>query len=138
MKNDIVYYFVRQKSDNNCGFLTYYDLTTKSWADPVYIYDCQSRSDFFEYNGNLFLVHAPLNRWCLAIVLINQSNINQSYDLQCAALPRSYFYPYVDIYNSEIYMSCTEGREHIYLCKIPVNDPTDQAITAIFKTLLNL
>lgn len=138
LKNDIVYYFVRQKSDNNCGFLTYYDLTTKSWADPVYIYDCQSRSDFFEYNGNLFLVHAPLNRWCLAIVLINQSNINQSYDLQCAALPRSYFYPYVDIYNSEIYMSCTEGREHIYLCKIPVNDPTDQAITAIFKTLLNL
>ena len=79
---DKVYFFVRQmRSDNSLppyGFLTYYDLITENWATPVLIKDSQSRSDFIEYGGNLYLFHAPNDRNGIGIVKINKDNLANS------------------------------------------------------------
>lgn len=129
-----VYYFVRQFSNNNDGFLTYYDLLTNTWAKPVMIYDTQSRGDFFEYRGNLYLVHAPKDRNHISIMLIDRNILNRSVEIQTAKIP-DYFYPYVQVYNNELYMSFTNSRSHIYLSKFTINNISNDTIINKFKDL---
>ena len=58
---DKLFYFVRQQDTNKCGFLTELDLVSGKWGKVVEIEDCQSRGDFIEYGGKLFLFHAPFS-----------------------------------------------------------------------------
>lgn len=134
VKNDKAYYFVRQKTSSAGGFLTYYNLTTKTWATPVFVDDCQSRSDFFEVNNTLYLIHAPLNRYHLSIMTINTECIQQSYEIQ-TALTGFNFYPFVQSYNNELYISFTQSRKHIYLCKFTLSHISK---TTMLEKLANL
>lgn len=131
---DKAYYFCRQYSFSQCGFLTYYDITNNKWAKPVMINDAQSRSDFFEYGGKLYLVHAPKDRNHLSIMQIDQTNLNRSVEIQVAKVP-DYFYPFTQVYNGELYMSYTQSRQHIWLSKFTVGTVSTDAILAKFRDL---
>lgn len=118
--NDKVYYFVRQYSDlSPFGFLTYYDLSNGKWETPIYVNDAQSRSDFIYWNNNLYLIHAPNNRNYISVMLIDKQFLNKSYAVQ-TAMVNDMFYPYVDTYNGELYMSLTRSRIEIRLAKITI------------------
>lgn len=132
---DKVFYFVRQEWENNTGFLTCYDLTTKTWANPVYVYDCQSRSDFFHYDGSLYLIHAPKDRNHISVMKINQTYLNQSYEVQTARVP-DYFYPYALTYEGQPYMSFTKSRKHIYLSRFTIQTTTTDTVVDKFASLL--
>lgn len=111
-----VYYFVRQQDSNKCGFLTVYNLITNCWEKVVEIEDCQSRSDFIFYQGNLFLFHAPVNREHIGIVKIDTTDIEKSEVVLQAKMHTSCFYPFVQYYKGqELAMSYTVDRKHIRL-----------------------
>lgn len=112
-----VYYFVRQR-DCNQGFLTFYDLNTNKWQQPAIIADCKSRSDFFVYKEQLFLVNAPLNREGIAITKIEKNDITKIKPSAFADLKTGIFYPFVKVCSDELYFSYTVGRKHIRLTKI--------------------
>lgn len=114
---DKVFYFVRQR-DCNQGFLTYYDLVNKQWHKPALISDCQSRSDFFYYRNELYLVNAPLNRESIAISRIDVNNIDNIKPIVFANFKSSIFYPFVRLYGDDLYISYTVDRKHIRLTKI--------------------
>jgi len=133
---DTVYYFCRQLDSNRCGFLATYNLVENTWSKPVYIYDTQSRSDFFEYNGSLYLIHAPKDRNHLSVVYINTSNIAKSHTVQTAVVP-DYFYPYVLNYNGELYISYTQSRKHIWLGKFGIKSVSDTAIANAFRIIFD-
>lgn len=127
---DKVYYFVRQwdpatSSDfgTNYGILTYYNLVTGEWAKPVLVGDCQSRSDFIYYNGNLYLFYAPTDREHIGILKINTSDISKSEVVLQANMNGSCFYPFVQ-YNSggELCMSYTVDRKHIRLASFNLSN----------------
>ena len=133
--NDKVYYCVRQYADkSNCAFLTYYDLISEQWADPVYIYEAQSRYDFFEYGGNLYLIHSPKDRNHLAIMMVNKTYLNYSYDIQVAVVP-NYFYPFVQVYGNDLYVSFTASRQHIYLSKVTLGSLSNNRIINKFREI---
>ena len=120
--NDKVYYFVRQQDTNKCGFLTAYNLLTKTWDDPVEIEDCQSRGDFIYYKDNLYLFHAPIDREHIGIVKIDTENIAGSSVVLQAKMHTSCFYPFVQYYkNDELAMSYTVARKHIRLAKFTLS-----------------
>lgn len=113
-----VFYFVRQQESNKCGFLTAYNLLTKSWDTPVEIEDSQSRGDFIFYGGNLYLFHAPIDRNHIGIVKIDCEDIAKSEVLLQAEMHSSCFYPFVDYYcGGELAMSYTVSRKHIRLAR---------------------
>lgn len=115
---DKVYYFVRQQDENKSGFLTYYDLVNGTWATPVEINDCQSRSDFIFYKGELYLFHAPVDREHIGVVKINREDIAKSEIVLRAKMHTSCFYPFVQYFrNGELAMSYTVAREHIRLAE---------------------
>lgn len=133
--NDKVFYCVRQYADkSNCAFLTYYDLNTLQWANPVYIYEAQSRYDFFEYNSNLYLIHSPKDRNHLAIMKINKTYLNYSCDVQVAKVP-DYFYPFVQVYGQDIYVSFTASRNNIYLSKVSIEKNSADDVINKFKQI---
>lgn len=124
--DDKCYYFVRQwkekKEDENdlleevkeYGFLTFYDLNKKIWADPVLIEDCQSRSDFIMYNGELYLFHAPIDREHICIVHINRQDLSKSKVVLQANMGESCFYPYIQYIGDDVMgFSYTCNRQHI-------------------------
>ncbi|MBQ9922215.1 MAG: hypothetical protein IJO52_08505 [Clostridia bacterium] len=116
--NDKCYYFVRQHDDTKYGFLTYYDLVSGEWAKPVLIEDCQSRSDFIMYGGELYLFHAPCNREHIGIVRINTENLAESEVVLQSHIHSSCFYPFVQYgNNNELCMSYTVNRQHIRLAQ---------------------
>ncbi len=116
VKDDKVYYFVRQQWESKYGFLTYYDLTDGTWARPVLIEDCQSRGDFIEYGGALYLFHAPIDREHIGIVRIDTEDIAQSRVILQAKMKESCFYPFIERYtNGDLAMSYTMARLHIRL-----------------------
>lgn len=120
--DDKVYYFVRQQDENKCGFLTYYDLTSNTWAAPVEIYDCQSRSDFIVYQGCLYLFHAPIDREHIGIIKVDTDDISKSSVLLQADMKSSCFYPFVQYCrNNELAMSYTVSREHIRLAEFTLS-----------------
>lgn len=119
---DKVYYFVRQQDESNCGFLTYYDLTAKKWAKPIEIYDCQSRSDFIVYNGELYLFHAPIDRQHIGITKIDTDNFIDSRVILQADMKSSCFYPFIQYFkDGELAMSYTVDRRHIRLAKFTLS-----------------
>lgn len=131
---DKVFYFCRQYAYSQFGFLTFYNIVTGQWSDPVMVYDAQSRSDFFMYNDVLYLVHAPKDRNHIAIMQIDQTCLNRSRDIKVAKVP-DYFYPFTQIYNGELYMSFTQTRQHIWLSKFTLNAISTDAIIDKFKQL---
>lgn len=119
---DKVYYFVRQHDTNKCGFLTAYNLLTKTWDAPVEIEDCQSRGDFIYYKDNLYLFHAPIDRQHIGIIKIATENIEESQVVLQAKMDTSCFYPFVQYYkDNELAMSYTVARKHIRLAGFTLN-----------------
>ena len=119
---DKVYYFVRQEDTNKCGFLTTYNLKNNTWGSVVEIEDCQSRSDFILYGGNLYLFHAPIDREHIGIVKIDTENIEKSNVVLQAKMPTSCFYPFVQYYkDKELAMSYTVSRKNIRLAKFTLS-----------------
>ncbi len=120
---DKCYYFVRQQDDNKCGFLTAYDLERKAWDRVVEIEDCQSRGDFIEYGGKLYLFHAPIDREHIGIVEIDTENIVNSRVILQAKMHTSCFYPFVQYYaDGELAMSYTVARKHIKLARFTLRE----------------
>ena len=136
VKGDKVFYFCRQH-DTPYAFLTYFDLNLKTWHYPIYVQDTQSRYDFIEYNYNLYLVHSPIDRGHLSIMKINTSNLGYSYDVQTAEVGDA-FYPFMEKYKNELYMSFTSGRKHIYLSKFTIEPFNSYTISEKFKELFNI
>ena len=120
---DKCYYFVRQyEEDNIGGFLTVYDLVNKTWEKPVEIADCQSRSDFIFYNGELYLFHAPIDREHIGVIKIDTDNIANSSVVLQANMNSSCFYPFVQYYSdNELAMSYTVARQHIRLSRFTLS-----------------
>ena len=113
---DKCFYFVRQQDTNKCGFLTVLDLNSNKWGKVVEIEDCQSRGDFIEYGGKLFLFHAPIDRDHIGIVEIDTEDIANSRVVLQAKMHTSCFYPFVQYYrDGELAMSYTSARKHIRL-----------------------
>ncbi len=120
--NDKCYYFVRQKEPSKYGFLTAYDLTTGKWDKSVIVDDCQSRSDFIYYGGELYLFHAPIDRNHIGIIKIDTENIANSSIVLQADMNGSCFYPFVQYFDAnELAMSYTVDRKHIRLAKFDMN-----------------
>ncbi|MBE6778531.1 MAG: hypothetical protein E7541_04005 [Ruminococcaceae bacterium] len=116
--DDKVYYFVRQE-ELECfhGFLTVLDLKTGKWEKPVIVRDCQSRSDFIEYDGELYLFHAPRNRDGFGMLKINKDDISKSEVVFVADMKSSLFYAFYKVYGEDVYMAYTVGRKHIRFTK---------------------
>ena len=123
---DKCYYFVRQHDDVKYGFLTVYDLKENKWETPVLIADCQSRSDFIVYGGELYLFHAPTNREHIGIVKIDTENIANSKVVLQSDIKSSCFYPFIQYGNDgELRMSYTVSRKHIRLASFKLSDYID-------------
>lgn len=126
VKGDKVFYFVRQQDTNPCGFLTVYNINENTWEKPVEIGDCQSRSDFIVYNGELYLFHAPIDREHIGIVKIDTENIANSKVVLQAKMHTSCFYPYIQYFkNGELAMSYTIERKHIRLAEFNLSNYID-------------
>ncbi len=110
---DRTYYFVRQDDSSAYGILTYYDLVRKTWATPVLVADCQSRSDFIMHDGELYLVYAPINRNHIGILHIDQDNLADSNIILQAAMHESCFYPFVQYCDGKLHFSYTMARQKI-------------------------
>ncbi len=118
---DKCFYCVRQDECMQC-FLTCFDLKTGKWAQPVLIRDAQSRSDFFLYEGTLYLVHAPVDRNGFGIVRIDTEDLANSKPVAVAQMESSCFYPYVELYGEYAYISYTVARKHIRLSRFSLKD----------------
>ena len=119
---DKCFYFVRQQDGNPYGFLTAYNLKTETWDKPVHVADCQSRSDFIEYGGNLYLFHAPVDREHIGVIRIDTDNIANSRVVLQAKMQTSCFYPFIQYYkDSELAMSYTVARQHIRLAQFTLS-----------------
>ncbi|HJA93377.1 MAG TPA: hypothetical protein H9717_09745 [Candidatus Eisenbergiella merdipullorum] len=119
---DKCFYFVRQQDDSEYGFLTAYHLSDHTWEKPVLVEDCQSRSDFIEYHGNLYLFHAPMDRRHIGIIKIDPENLADSSVILQARMHTSCFYPFVQYYRgNELAMSYTVERKHIRLAELSLS-----------------
>jgi len=115
---DKCYYFVRQHVESPYGFLTVYDLEKKVWAEPVLVEDCQSRGDFIEYDGGLYLIHAPHDREHLGILKIDTQDIAGTKIVLQAKMDTSCFYPFMQYFRGgELALSYTIARQHIRLAE---------------------
>ncbi len=126
-----MYYFVRQHDPGSpggsaYGILTAYDLITGEWEPPVFVGDCQSRSDFIYYQGGLYLFYAPTDRNHIGILRINTENLAESKVVLQADMQSSCFYPFVQ-YNSkgELCMSYTVNRRYIRLASFTLSKYLD-------------
>ena len=115
------YYFVRQ-FDCNQGFLTCLNLDTGMWNKPFLIRDAQSRSDFIYYRDKLLLIHAPIDREGFGIVQVDTAHLENSHPLVVAKMNDSLFYPYMEVYGDDAYISYTVARKHIRLTKFHLPD----------------
>lgn len=119
---DKIFYFVRQQLNSPYGFLTAYNILENSWDKPVLVEDCQSRGDFIEYNGALYLFHAPTDREHIGILKIDTEDISKTDVLLQAKMHSSCFYPFVQYYkNNELAMSYTVARKHIRLAEFTLS-----------------
>ena len=131
-----VFYFVRQTEDNNTGFLTCYHIDTDTWEDPVFVADCQSRSDFIYTGGNLYLVHAPNDRQHLSLMKINQSRLNKSVEWQTGIVPGGIPYPFCIEHKNEIYIAYSQPYARITLSKFSIQNMENSAIMEKLRTLV--
>ena len=114
---DVAYYLCRQDYSISYALLATYNISTDTWSNPVKIPDSQSRSVFFEVNNILYALHAPKDRNHLAILEVNQSNLDQSHDISVADV-NDMFYPFVQSVNDQLYVSLTQSRQHIWVSTI--------------------
>lgn len=149
---DKVYYYVRQwdpvgemsnglpttdmtnrhETGSYYGILTAYDLITGEWDKPILVEDCQSRSDFIEYKGNLYLIYAPrpeyggTDRCHLGILKVDTNDLSKTKVVLQAQMGTSCFYPYWQ-YNSngELCISYTYARQQIRLASIDLSKYLD-------------
>lgn len=145
---DKVYYYVRQwdplgitsagaptnatvnRTENGSyyGILTAYNLITGEWETPILVEDCQSRSDFIMYQGNLYLFYAPTpdsgegDRCHIGILKIDTEDLSKTSVVLQAKMGHSCFYPFIQ-YNSkgELCMSYTYGRQQIRLASFTLS-----------------
>ena len=82
------------------------------------IRDAQSRSDFLYYRGELYLIHAPVDREGIGIVRVDMEDLSRSRPVLVAQMGESMFYPYTDMYGDEMYISYTSARRHIRLTRL--------------------
>lgn len=129
-----VYYFCRQYAYRNVAFLATYNLETGEWSEPVWVYEAQSRYDFFMYQGSLYAIHSPKDRNHLAIMKIDTNNLVLSYDVQVGYVP-DYFYPFVQVYGNDLYVSYTASRQHIYLAKFTLRAVALDEVIDKFRTM---
>jgi len=119
---DRCYYFVRQQNESKYGFLTAYDLVNGTWDTPVLVEDCQSRSDFIEYHGDLYLFHAPIDREHIGLIKIDKDDLSRSEVVFQAKMHSSCFYPFIQYYvGGELAMSYTVARKHIRLARFELS-----------------
>lgn len=119
---DRCYYFVRQQNESKYGFLTAYDLDSERWDRPVLVEDCQSRSDFIVYRGELYLFHAPVDREHIGVIKINKDDLAKSEVVLQAKMHSSCFYPFIQYYgDGELAMSYTVARRHIRLARFELS-----------------
>lgn len=119
---DRCYYFVRQQNESKYGFLTAYDLVNGAWDTPVLVEDCQSRSDFIEYHGDLYLFHAPIDREHIGLIKIDKDDLSRSEVVFQAKMHSSCFYPFIQYYvGGELAMSYTVARKHIRLARFELS-----------------
>lgn len=116
--NDKVYYCCRQYGSPYAVLATY-NIPGDSWSDPVLVPDTGSRSDFIFKDGNLYLIHAPLDRNHISFMKIAEDYIEKSYEIQSAVV-NDCFYPFVNLNNNDVYMSVTQSRQHIWLARINI------------------
>jgi len=149
---DKVYYYVRQwdplgvasngsattattnrdEQGSYYGILTAYDLITGEWETPILVEDCQSRSDFIMYKGNLYLIYAPTpeaggsDRQHLGILKIDTNDLSKTEVVLQAQMKHSCFYPFWQ-FNSdgELCISYTYNRQQIRLVSITLSDYLD-------------
>ncbi|MBO5218010.1 MAG: hypothetical protein IJF67_14190 [Clostridia bacterium] len=115
---DKCYYFVRQQDTTGYGFLTAYNLDQDTWDTPVLVADCQSRSDFIEYEGALYMFHAPIDREHIGVIKIGTENLADTKVVLQAKMDTSCFYPFIQYYaDGELAMSYTVARRHIRLAR---------------------
>lgn len=120
---DKCFYFVRQQFESKYGFLTAYDLVTGRWDTPVLVEDCQSRSDFIQYEGNLYLFHAPIDREHIGILQVGVESLADTRVLLQAKMDTSCFYPFVQYFeDGELAMSYTVARKHIRLARFDLRN----------------
>ncbi|MBQ7642380.1 MAG: hypothetical protein IJS67_00615 [Clostridia bacterium] len=126
VRGDKIFYFVRQKDASKYGFLTVYDIVKGSWETPVLVEDCQSRSDFIVYRGDLYLFHAPTDREHIGIIKINEENISASEVVLQSHIKTSCFYPFIQYFtDGELAMSYTVSRKHIRLARFTLSKYLD-------------
>ncbi len=114
VKNDKCYYFVRQDFCTDKGFLCYYDLKTQKWSKCVLVDDCQSRSDFIEYNDKLYVFHAPIDREHIGLIYVDTEDLSKSKPIFEAKMNESCFYPFINYGDDgRLYFSYTSERKHI-------------------------
>ena len=119
----VCFYFVRQQFESKYGFLTAYDLVTGRWDTPVLVEDCQSRSDFIQYEGNLYLFHAPIDREHIGILQVGVESLADTRVLLQAKMDTSCFYPFVQYFeDGELAMSYTVARKHIRLARFDLRN----------------
>lgn len=131
---DIVYYYCRQ-SASPYGFLTAYNLIKGTWADPVFISETQSRSQFFMYNSQLYLIYAPKDRHHLGIVRIDTKHIVRSRVVQVARVAGLYAYPAVDVNNGILYVLFSDNKEKLYVSNFTIESISADDIKTTFKQL---
>lgn len=112
-----IYYFVRQQNEHPYGFLTVYDPEFDTWAPPVLVEDCQSRSDFICYDHQLYLFHAPIDREHIGVIRVDPENIANSTPVLLADMKSSCFYPFIQSLGDSLAMSYTVSRRHIRLAQ---------------------
>ena len=102
--------------------MTAYNFESKTWDKPVLIGDCQSRSDFIEYGGELFLFHAPKDREHIGIIRIDTDDVSKSRVVLQADMRGSCFYPFVQYFaDGELAMSYTIDRIRIRLARFTLS-----------------
>lgn len=138
VSENIAYCFSRQNSNQRYGILTTYDLVNREWGDIVYINDSSSRGDFFESDGNLYLVYSPNTRSYSCIMKIDKNSIDKSHNIQMAQF--SYYsavaFPYVDVYNGTLYIIYNKSHTAINLSSIRLAPLSSDSVQTIFEKLL--
>ena len=135
VKGNSVYYFCRQEDTEGAAVLAKYSISNDTWSAPILVADTQSRSDFFEWNGQLYLVHAPLDRNHISLMQIDQNVLAKSREVATAQV-NDCFYPFTQNIDGQMYMSFTQSRQHIWLTKFALHSLTDSDVANIFRKLI--
>lgn len=122
IKNGKLFYFVRQQDTEAYGFLTCYDIDADAWETPVLVADSQSRADMIEYEGELYMFYAPIDREHIGILRIDTENIAKSEIFALAHMHSSCFYPFAQYFeDGGLGMSYTVSRLHVRLARFDMD-----------------